>query len=91
MKFSAVAIYCATAIPLKVLHGDFHSKYKFMENSRINFICYWNNRIKNSSGVFELVFFFMSSRKKCIKNKQKIFDCFWEKKEKIRKNLIFIN
>jgi len=28
-----------------------------MENSWINLTCYWNNRIKNSSGVFELVFF----------------------------------
>jgi len=53
-----------------------------MENLQINFICYWNNRIKkNSSGVFELVFF-MSSEKKFFKYKQKIFDCFQKKKEK---------
>jgi len=28
-----------------------------MENSRIDLSCYWNNRKKQLSGVFELVFF----------------------------------
>jgi len=41
-----------------------------VENSRINFICYWNNRIKkNSSSVFELAFV-MYSRVE-MKNKRK--------------------
>jgi len=47
-----------------------------MENARIKIVCYWNNRIKNSSGVFELVFLCWVERK-FTKNK-KIFNCFWK-------------
>jgi len=63
------------------LHGDFHNIYNFMENSWINLICYWNNRIKKT----------VAACWTCIlKNKQKIFDCFWKKKNCKRRKIFFI-
>jgi len=40
------------------LHEDFHSKYKFMENSWINLNCYWNSRIKKTVAVYLNLYFF---------------------------------
>jgi len=47
-----------------------------MENSRINLICYWINRIKNSSGVFELVFFLCRVKRDLLKINNKYSTVF---------------
>jgi len=50
-----------------------------MKNSRIYLICYWNNRIKNSSDVFEHVFFLCRMERNLLKINKKSLTVFENK------------